>query len=465
MPEFYLGSNLVSALYLGNQEICTSYLGGTQVYDGCGFTPVVVTLSVTNNIAGPSAGYTIGGDNTGSQRSGEPLVGTYSFNTTVSLNSGYEWVSGPSISNASGTFPASNQTVFTILSGEVQLTATNKTVTLSVVDNVNDPGVSHTLSGDLNGATATGLPGTSYSFTTNLNVNSEWSGTITPSTTQTISGTIPSNNDTVTITFNGTLTQNQYVVNHAYDTSGVTGTQYSSPVSSVTSASSEVISSTGSQVTGYAGATWNFVTSGLIANTGYEWTSGPTLSPTSPRAVSISGGQATPATLTTFVTGTISQAVNQITLGGASRSCANYSCISPGAGSEQSDIWYYAGTLSVGTVLWSNNDLTGSNPTAGFYGILPSLTNSVQYGASAIIGLPSCVNALNPVTLKFGSTPATACAAPTTEAGYIDGFALSTASNFYTDSIGCSFGSNGYYSDGTYVRQLSNGAFISFASC
>jgi hypothetical protein len=102
MPEFYLGSNLVSALYLGNQEICASYLGGTQVYDGCGFTPVVVTLSVTNNIAGPSAGYSIGGDTTGSQRSGEPLVGTYSFNTTVSLNSGYEWVSGPSISNASG---------------------------------------------------------------------------------------------------------------------------------------------------------------------------------------------------------------------------------------------------------------------------------------------------------------------------------------------------------------------------
>lgn len=306
MPEFYLGSNLVSALYLGTQEICTSYLGGTQAYDGCGFTPVVVTLSVTNNISGPSAGYTIGGDTTGSQRSGEPLVGTYSFNTTVSLNSGYEWVSGPSISNASGTFPASNQTVFTILSGEVQLTATNKTVTLSVVDNVNDPGVSHTLSGDLNGATATGLPGTSYSFTTNLNVNLEWTGTITPSTTQTVSGTIPSTNDTVTITFNGTLTQNQYVVNHAYDTSGVTGTQYSSPVSSVTSASSEVISSTGSQVTGYAGATWNFVTGGLVANTGYEWTSGPTLSPTSPRAASISGGQTTPTTLTTFVTGTVS---------------------------------------------------------------------------------------------------------------------------------------------------------------
>jgi hypothetical protein len=306
MPEFYLGSNLVSALYLGNQQICTSYLGNTQVYDGCGFIPVVVTLSVTDNIAGPSAGYSIGGDTNGSQRSGEPLVGTYSFNTTVSLNSSYEWVSGPSISNASGTFPASDQTVFTTLSGEVQLTATNKTVTLNVVDNVNNPGVSHTLSGDLTGATATGLPGTAYSFTTTLNINSEWNGTITPSTTQTISGTIPSTNDTVTITFNGTLTQNQYVVNHVYNTTGVTGTQYSSPVSSVSGENANVISSSGSQVTGYAGAAWNFVTSGLIANSGYEWTSGPTLSPTSPRAVSISGGQATPSTVTTFVSGTVS---------------------------------------------------------------------------------------------------------------------------------------------------------------
>jgi hypothetical protein len=377
MPEFYLGSNLVSALYLGTQEICTSYLGGTQSYDGCGFIPVVVTLSVTNNIAGPSAGYTIGGDNTGSQRSGEPLVGTYSFNTTVSLNSGYEWVSGPSISNASGTFPASNQTVFTILSGEVRLTPTNKTVTLSVVDNVNDPGVSHTLSGDLNGATVTGLPGTPYSFTTNLNVNSEWSGTITPSTTQTISGTIPSNNDTVTITFNGTLTQNQYVVNHAYDTSGVTGTQYSSPVSSVTSPSSEVISSTGSQVTGYAGATWNFVTSGLIANSNYEWTSGPTLSPTSPRAVSISGGQSTPSTITTFVSGTVSQIPPPPTLYYVAISSSPGSC-----GDDRTSAYWWADPLGYlsgsseantiapsGTQVYADANYSDYYSTAGIYSV------------------------------------------------------------------------------------------------
>jgi hypothetical protein len=375
MPEFYLGSNLVSALYLGNQEICASYLGGTQVYDGCGFTPVVVTLSVTNNIAGPSAGYSIGGDTTGSQRSGEPLVGTYSFNTTVSLNSGYEWVSGPSISNASGTFPASNQTVFTVLSGEVQLTPTNKTVTLNVVDNVNNPGVSHTLSGNLTGATVTGLPGTAYSFTTTLNINSEWSGTITPSTTQTISGTIPSTNDTVTITFNGTLTQNQYVVNHAYDTSGVTGTQYSSPVSSVSGANANVISSTGSQVTGYAGAAWNFVTSGLAANSGYQWTSGPTLSPTSPRAVSISGGQATPSTITTFVSGTVSQippALYYVEISPSPGSCGDaqtsqYWWADPngtgGSGSEANNI------APSGTQVYSSSSYGSWNKTQGTYSV------------------------------------------------------------------------------------------------
>jgi hypothetical protein len=375
MPEFYLGSNLVSALYLGNQEICASYLGGTQVYDGCGFTPVVVTLSVTNNIAGPSAGYSIGGDTTGSQRSGEPLVGTYSFNTTVSLNSGYEWVSGPSISNASGTFPASNQTVFTVLSGEVQLTPTNKTVTLNVVDNVNNPGVSHTLSGNLTGATVTGLPGTAYSFTTTLNINSEWSGTITPSTTQTISGTIPSTNDTVTITFNGTLTQNQYVVNHAYDTSGVTGTQYSSPVSSVSGANANVISSTGSQVTGYAGAAWNFVTSGLAANSGYQWTSGPTLSPTSPRAVSISGGQATPSTVTTFVSGTVSQippALYYVEISPSPGSCGDaqtsqYWWADPngtgGSGSEANNI------APSGTQVYSSSSYGSWNKTQGTYSV------------------------------------------------------------------------------------------------
>ena len=385
MPEFYLGSNLVSALYLGNQQICTSYLGNTQVYDGCGFIPVVVTLSVTDNIAGPSAGYSIGGDTNGSQRSGEPLVGTYSFNTTVSLNSSYEWVSGPSISNASGTFPASDQTVFTTLSGEVQLTATNKTVTLNVVDNVNNPGVSHTLSGDLTGATATGLPGTAYSFTTTLNINSEWNGTITPSTTQTISGTIPSTNDTVTITFNGTLTQNQYVVNHAYDTSGVTGTQYSSPVSSVSGENANVISSSGSQVTGYAGAAWNFVTSGLIANSGYEWTSGPTLSPTSPRAVSISGGQATPSTVTTFVSGTVSATPSLYAVSLSVGTNFEGTCIDYDSGSTST---YYLDDpdLSNATIIcFSNNHLNLT--AANFFsdGVI-----SVDWDGSAIVDQAAC---------------------------------------------------------------------------
>jgi len=385
MPEFYLGSNLVSALYLGNQQICTSYLGNTQVYDGCGFIPVVVTLSVTDNIAGPSAGYSIGGDTNGSQRSGEPLVGTYSFNTTVSLNSSYEWVSGPSISNASGTFPASDQTVFTTLSGEVQLTATNKTVTLNVVDNVNNPGVSHTLSGDLTGATATGLPGTAYSFTTTLNINSEWNGTITPSTTQTISGTIPSTNDTVTITFNGTLTQNQYVVNHAYDTSGVTGTQYSSPVSSVSGENANVISSSGSQVTGYAGAAWNFVTSGLIANSGYEWTSGPTLSPTSPRAVSISGGQATPSTVTTFVSGTVSATPSLYAVSLSVGTNFEGTCIDYDSGSTST---YYLDDpdLSNATIIcFSNNPLNLT--AANFFsdGVI-----SVDWDGSAIVDQAAC---------------------------------------------------------------------------
>jgi hypothetical protein len=385
MPEFYLGSNLVSALYLGNQQICTSYLGNTQVYDGCGFIPVVVTLSVTDNIAGPSAGYSIGGDTNGSQRSGEPLVGTYSFNTTVSLNSSYEWVSGPSISNASGTFPASDQTVFTTLSGEVQLTATNKTVTLNVVDNVNNPGVSHTLSGDLTGATATGLPGTAYSFTTTLNINSEWNGTITPSTTQTISGTIPSTNDTVTITFNGTLTQNQYVVNHAYNTSGVTGTQYSSPVSSVSGENANVISSSGSQVTGYAGAAWNFVTSGLIANSGYEWTSGPTLSPTSPRAVSISGGQATPSTVTTFVSGTVSATPSLYAVSLSVGTNFEGTCIDYDSGSTST---YYLDDpdLSNATIIcFSNNPL--NLVAANFFsdGVI-----SVDWDGSAIVDQAAC---------------------------------------------------------------------------
>jgi len=128
MP-IYLGSTEVLAtvadpdkgIYLGDQRICSTFLGSSQTLDNCAYTPVVVTLNVnTGQITG--SGYTVGGANTGSSQSGQAGVDTYSFTTTIQADSGWSFTSGPTISPNpnTGTFPSSNTTVTTYISGTVE---------------------------------------------------------------------------------------------------------------------------------------------------------------------------------------------------------------------------------------------------------------------------------------------------------------------------------------------------------
>ena len=79
------------------------------------------TLTVTNNISGPSQGYTIGGDLNGTKKTGETGDG-YSFTTTLSLNSGYTADVALAISPSqpiTGTFASSDVTETTTLTGTV----------------------------------------------------------------------------------------------------------------------------------------------------------------------------------------------------------------------------------------------------------------------------------------------------------------------------------------------------------
>lgn len=86
-------------------------------------TQYVATLTVDNQIVGPSAGYTIGGDLNGAVITGvngDP----YSFTTTLALNDGYTadvaLAISPTQPNA-GTFGTSNVSVTTTLTGTVSL--------------------------------------------------------------------------------------------------------------------------------------------------------------------------------------------------------------------------------------------------------------------------------------------------------------------------------------------------------
>ena len=128
MP-IYLGSTEVLAtvadpdkgIYLGDQKICSTFLGSSQVLSNCSYTPIVVTLNVdTSQIIG--SGYTVGGATTGTPRSGQAGVGTYSFTTTIQADSGWSFTTAPTISPNpnTGTFPSSNTTVTTSITGTVE---------------------------------------------------------------------------------------------------------------------------------------------------------------------------------------------------------------------------------------------------------------------------------------------------------------------------------------------------------
>jgi|TARA_A100000172_G_scaffold39226_2_gene23906 hypothetical protein len=149
----YLGSTQIDQgsskyIYLGSQQICKAYLGTTQVFDNCGFTPVTVTMYYSGSPGGSggSAGYTIGGPGSGSTQSGQAGVGTYSFTNTIAVNtgggySGSVWIgnSGNSTSTStpvsntlSGTIPSTNTAVYQVFGGSTTAPVTTFTDTYSV---------------------------------------------------------------------------------------------------------------------------------------------------------------------------------------------------------------------------------------------------------------------------------------------------------------------------------------------
>jgi len=120
-----------SGVFGSANETVYTILGGTveQIVE----PPITATLSVsTSGIQGTQ--FTLGGDLTGATQSG-PAPLTYAFSTTATANAGYEFVTGPTISNASGTINGS-QTVVSTITGELQAVAPPPvTVTPQLINN------------------------------------------------------------------------------------------------------------------------------------------------------------------------------------------------------------------------------------------------------------------------------------------------------------------------------------------
>lgn len=179
-------------------------------------TQFTKTLAIdTSGVTGMSNA-TLGGDSVGATRTGVSGA-SFAFNTTISPNTGFYFSSGPSISNASGTF-SSSSTVTTTITGTVEAVVANTVVaTLAVNGSLgsNNTGGFGTIweydtSGgkSIPGATQSGTNSVNYNFTVaakfkapfDTNGQYAWVGGSNPSVT--ISGTLTSS-QTVTASLNG----------------------------------------------------------------------------------------------------------------------------------------------------------------------------------------------------------------------------------------------------------------------
>ena len=130
---FSSGPSVVNAAgaFSATETVNTTLSGTVTVID---VPPITATLSVsTGGVQGSQ--FTLGGDLTGATQSG-PSPLTYAFATTITPAAGYEFTSGPTVSNASGTINGS-QTVVTSITGVLEQTAPPPvTVTSSLVNNL-----------------------------------------------------------------------------------------------------------------------------------------------------------------------------------------------------------------------------------------------------------------------------------------------------------------------------------------
>lgn len=160
----------------GNNLDVPQTLTGTIIPD----PDVTVTMTpLINNIIDNEPGgphYVLTGNLDGDQQQGQPLVGTYAFATTVTVDPGYTFDPGApfTATNPSGTFSTVNETVPQTVGGTI-IAAPDTTVTMTpLINNIidNEPGAPHyTLTGNQDGDQLQGQPLVEqYAFSTGIQV-------------------------------------------------------------------------------------------------------------------------------------------------------------------------------------------------------------------------------------------------------------------------------------------------------
>lgn len=180
---------------------------------------VRVTYKLSDIIADTDpAHYQITGNTDGDFIEGAP-GDAYSFTTNIAVDSGYS-INNFSSTNPSGVIPSNDITVDGTLTGTiVEDTAQTFTVTLNWDDQITEgagarsgqaasfgpTATKYTITGDANGSTVTGVPGTAYSFNNVVAATSGYSFTEGPTVTNP-SGVIGNANQTVQQVFTGVVT-------------------------------------------------------------------------------------------------------------------------------------------------------------------------------------------------------------------------------------------------------------------
>ena len=300
----YLGSTLISsnptgtgALYLGSLNICDAYLENTQVFDNCvgANTSVVLTVDVNGITGSTSDGigpYTLGGNLTGTVKSGQPGTAFTAFNTTISLGANNAWQPGsPTISGqVGGTFPATGSIArTTTISGTTnyQPPVTSGTYTLQETGSAG-PGVTFSVSPSTSPQTGTintfnyswditATLGSQYNATSAVLINGNTvisAGAVGPASGSfDVTGLITQSSDIITATYSGGSVLRTYTYSFSL-TNSISNTTASQSVSNLSSGASASGPSGGTiTITGPAGSTWD-MNGSATPNSGYEWSTG-----------------------------------------------------------------------------------------------------------------------------------------------------------------------------------------------
>lgn len=450
-----------SGVFGSANETVYTILGGTveQIVE----PPITATLSVsTSGIQGTQ--FTLGGNLTGATQSG-PAPLTYAFNTTATANAGYEFVTGPTISNASGTINGS-QTVVTTITGELQAVAPPPVIVTGLLNLDNLTGISGQVSGSVSPGSFSGDSPVAYTFNPlatansgfaieNLTYTGDISGSATSSKTAVMyanGNVIQTNTNAVveldlvvnitggsqgtaynitgnldgdqkfgavpfTYSFNTNVTPatgyefTSLTINNAsgttnqrglqYVTTTITGNVQESPdevcatlnvVKNITGEQVYSItgSDTGTQQCGVPPFDYSFTT-GVSIPAGYEWTTGPSITPTQPNSGTIS----TNTTVTTTVSGNIAAVAN--TYYGLQK------CITGGFG--------FTTNLNTNQLSLSTNDIvldTGENVYYRVTDSRPTTQGSVFVQLTALDNCPATLyyyiieNCANSSQLQYG---------------------------------------------------------------